>query len=159
MVMQRQRRFHGEAALRIQHHIHRCLHTGGHFDRNVLAAMALGAGQADVQRLRLIFCRYFICICPEIGRVGHIPRDGRFVDLEMVPRSGRQFVDDQLFTRIHDIPSFRNVGQPMLPFISRRMRLFISTAYSSGSSLETLSAKPLTISARASSSLMPRLMR
>lgn len=55
MVMQRQRRFHGEAVLRIQHHIHRCLHTGGHFDRNVLAAMALGAGQADVQRLRLIF--------------------------------------------------------------------------------------------------------
>ena len=49
--------------------------------------------------------------------------------------------------------------QPMLPFISRRMRLFISTAYSTGSSLETLSAKPLTIIALASSSLMPRLIR
>ena len=29
----------------------------------------------------------------------------------------------------------------MLPFISRRMRLFISTAYSTGSSRDTLSAK------------------
>lgn len=159
IVMQRQRRFHGEAALCIEHHIRRCLHTGGHIDRDVLAAEAGRTGQVDVQRLRLIFRCNCIGIRPEIGRVGHIPRDGRFVDLEMVPRSGRQFVDDQLFTRIHDIPSFRNVGQPMLPFISRRMRLFISTAYSSGSSLETLSAKPLTISARASSSLMPRLMR
>ena len=157
--MELERCFHGEAALCVEHHIRRCLHAGGHIDRDVLAAEAGRTGQVDVQRLRLIFRCNCIGIRPEIGRVGHIPRDGRFVDLEMVPRSGRQFVDDQLFTRIHDIPSFRNVGQPMLPFISRRMRLFISTAYSSGSSLETLSAKPLTISARASSSLMPRLMR
>ena len=44
---------------------------------------------------------------------------------------------------------------PILPFISRRIRLFISTAYSSGSSFDTLSANPLTRSALASSSLMP----
>ena len=35
----------------------------------------------------------------------------------------------------------------MLPFISRRIRLFISIAYSSGSSLDTLSANPDTIPA------------
>ena len=43
---------------------------------------------------------------------------------------------------------------PILPFISSLIRLFISTAYSMGSSLDTLSAKPLTMSALASSSLM-----
>ena len=107
--MELERRFYGEAALRIEHHIHRCLHTGGHIDRDVLAAAALSAGQADMQRLRLIFCCNFICIRPEISRFGHIPRDGRLVDIEMVPRSGRQLVDDQLLARIHDIPSFRNV--------------------------------------------------
>ena len=48
---------------------------------------------------------------------------------------------------------------PMLPFISRRIRLFISTAYSSGSSFETSSANPLTMHALASSSVMPRDIR
>ena len=55
---------------------------------------------------------------------------------------------------IHDL-----LAHPMAPFISMRMRLFISTAYSSGSSLETFSAKPLTISAFASSSDRPLLIR
>ena len=54
-IVELERRFYGEAALRIEHHIHRCLHTGGHFDRNVLAAEAGRTGQVDVQRLRLIF--------------------------------------------------------------------------------------------------------
>ena len=49
--------------------------------------------------------------------------------------------------------------QPIAPFISMRIRLFISTAYSRGSSLETFSAKPLTISALASSSESPLLIR
>ena len=48
---------------------------------------------------------------------------------------------------------------PIAPSISSLIRLFISTAYSSGSSLETGLAKPLTIMVRASSSEMPRLMR
>ena len=48
---------------------------------------------------------------------------------------------------------------PIAPFISSLIRLFISTAYSSGSSLETGLAKPLTIMVRASSSEIPRLIR
>ena len=48
---------------------------------------------------------------------------------------------------------------PIAPSISSLIRLFISTAYSSGSSLETGLAKPLTIMVRASSSEMPRLIR
>ena len=48
---------------------------------------------------------------------------------------------------------------PIAPSISSLIRLFISTAYSSGSSLETGLAKPLTIMVRASSSGMPRLIR
>ena len=48
---------------------------------------------------------------------------------------------------------------PIAPSISSLIRLFISTAYSSGSSLETGLAKPLTIMVRASSSEIPRLMR
>ena len=48
---------------------------------------------------------------------------------------------------------------PIAPSISSLIRLFISTAYSSGSSLETGLAKPLTIMVRASSSGIPRLIR
>ena len=48
---------------------------------------------------------------------------------------------------------------PIAPSISSLIRLFISTAYSSGSSLETGLAKPLTIMVRASSSEIPRLIR
>ena len=48
---------------------------------------------------------------------------------------------------------------PIAPSISSLIRLFISTAYSNGSSLETGLAKPLTIMVRASSSEMPRLIR
>ena len=48
---------------------------------------------------------------------------------------------------------------PIAPSISSLMRLFISTAYSIGSSLETGLAKPLTTSVRASASEQPRLMR
>ena len=51
------------------------------------------------------------------------------------------------------------VHYPIAPSISSLIRLFISTAYSSGSSLETGLAKPLTIMVRASSSEMPRLIR
>ena len=94
--------------------------------------------------------RFAQIVCPVL-----IPEKRRFVDAQPVPGAGRELVDPNRFA--HDDNSF--LDQPMLPFISRRMRLFISTAYSSGSSLETLSAKPLTISARASSSLMPRLIR
>ena len=65
--------------------------------------------------------------------------------------TGRRFI---LVSFIKNAPS-----QPMLPFISRWIRLFISTAYSTGSSLAMGSAKPPTISARASSSDRPRLMR
>ena len=48
---------------------------------------------------------------------------------------------------------------PIAPSISSLIRLFISTAYSNGSSLETGLAKPLTIMVRASSSEIPRLIR
>ena len=51
------------------------------------------------------------------------------------------------------------IHYPIAPSISSLIRLFISTAYSSGSSLETGLAKPLTIMVRASSSEMPRLIR
>ena len=54
---------------------------------------------------------------------------------------------------------YRYSRHPMAPFISILIRLFISTAYSRGSSFETLSAKPLTIMALASSSDMPLLIR
>ena len=51
------------------------------------------------------------------------------------------------------------IHYPIAPSISSLIRLFISTAYSSGSSLETGLAKPLTIMVRASSSGIPRLIR
>ena len=51
------------------------------------------------------------------------------------------------------------IHYPIAPSISSLIRLFISTAYSSGSSLETGLAKPLTIMVRASSSEIPRLIR
>ena len=54
-IVELERRFYGEAALCIEHHIRRCLHAGGHIDRDVLAAEAGRTGQVDVQRLRLIF--------------------------------------------------------------------------------------------------------
>lgn len=108
-IVELERRFYGEAALRIEHHIYRCLHTGSHIDRDAPAAITLSTGQVNMQRLRPVFCCNFICIRPEISRFGRIPRDGRLVDIEMVPRSGRQLVDDQLLAHIHDIPSFRNV--------------------------------------------------
>ena len=59
----------------------------------------------------------------------------------------------------HARQELRGLSHPMLPFISRRIRLFISTAYSSGSSLDTVSANPLTIIALASSSDTPRDIR
>ena len=84
-----------------------------------------------------------------------LPADMRFVEFQPIPRLARQAVDGHELILAHLL----SPPQPMLPFISRRIRLFISTAYSSGSSLDTLSAKPLTIYARASSSLIPRLIR
>ena len=51
------------------------------------------------------------------------------------------------------------IHYPIAPSISSLIRLFISTAYSNGSSLETGLAKPLTIMVRASSSEIPRLIR
>ena len=78
-----------------------------------------------------------------------------FVHVQSVPGGGRQGIDCKGIFFCHTATSH----QPMLPFISKRIKLFISTAYSSGSSLDTSSAKPLTIMARASSSLSPRDMR
>ena len=61
----------------------------------------------------------------------------------------------------HRVRVFYREGShyPMAPSISSLIRLFISTAYSSGSSLDTGFAKPFTTRVRASSSAMPRLMR
>ena len=75
---------------------------------------------------------------------------GGFVHIKAMP--GR---------RGHRVHVVQNVGAhyPIAPSISSLMRLFISTAYSSGSSLETGSAKPFTIIVRASSSEIPRLIR
>ena len=69
------------------------------------------------------------------------------------PEGGtRKFIE--LFFGHHSPPPFY-----MEPFSSRLIRLFISTAYSKGSALETGSTKPRTSMARASSSLRPRLIR
>ena len=99
----------------------------------------------------------------QIGGAGFVPFNHSFIHIQPVPRPDRELIHDQSIIRFHGFfhrfSSFRKRCQPMLPFISRRIRLFISTAYSTGSSLDTLSAKPLTISARASSSDMPRLIR
>lgn len=61
----------------------------------------------------------------------------------------------------HRVRVFYREGShyPMAPSISSLIRLFISTAYSSGSSFDTGSAKPFTIIVRASSSDTPRLIR
>ena len=63
--------------------------------------------------------------------------------------------------RNREKPDRRKADAPdyKFPFISSRIRLFISTAYSSGSSFDTGLAKPETIIVRASSSLIPRLIR
>ncbi len=99
----------------------------------------------------------------QIGGAGFVPFNHSFIHIQPVPRPDRELIHGQAIFRIHRffhcLSSFRKRCQPMLPFISRRIRLFISTAYSTGSSLDTLSAKPLTISARASSSDIPRLIR
>lgn len=71
---------------------------------------------------------------------------------------GKQLLEETADQRAKD-GIFLSSLYPMLPFISRRIRLFISTAYSNGSSFDTLSAKPLTIMALASSSEMPRDIR
>ena len=85
-----------------------------------------------------------------------IPRKPGLIDTQPVPCFGRQPIHHFVTVFRHFCSSFRNTkDHPMQPFISSRIRLFISTAYSSGSSFETLSANPLTISARASSSLIP----
>ena len=61
----------------------------------------------------------------------------------------------------HRVRVFYREGShyPMAPSISSLIRLFISTAYSSGSSFDTGSANPFTIIVRASSSDTPRLIR
>ena len=99
----------------------------------------------------------------QISGTGFIPFDHGFVYIQPVPRLDRELIHDQailgLHRFFHRFSSFRKRCQPMLPFISRRIRLFISKAYSSGSSFDTLSANPLTIQALASSSLIPRDIR
>ena len=79
----------------------------------------------------------------------------RLIHTKPVPCLRGQSVDGHIIFFFHILSSL----YPMLPFISRRIRLFISTAYSNGSSFDTLSAKPLTIMALASSSEMPRDIR
>ena len=78
------------------------------------------------------------------------------VHLEPAPSGGRHRVDllERGGSGVRGL-----VHYPIAPSISSLIRLFISTAYSSGSSLETGLAKPLTIMVRASSSEMPRLIR
>jgi len=78
----------------------------------------------------------------------------RAVYFEPVVRERRKLVDVCVECCFCGI----NVHQSV-PFISSWMRLFISTAYSSGSSLLTGFANPLTIMARASASLIPRLIK
>ena len=78
------------------------------------------------------------------------------VHLEPAPCGGRHRVD--LLERGGSGVGFL-FHYPIAPSISSLIRLFISTAYSSGSSLETGLAKPLTIMVRASSSEIPRLIR
>ena len=78
--------------------------------------------------------------------------DFRFVHIQTMPGGGDERVGAQGRRSGFD-------HYPIAPSISSLMRLFISTAYSSGSSLLTGSAKPLTTMVRASSSEMPRLMR
>ncbi len=121
---------------------------------NRLAAVRTAAIHADKMR------GLFLPLRPEAGLfqgagLRLFPGERRLIHAQKVPGPGGKLIDQNRITHIQTpFPV-----QPMLPFISRRIRLFISTAYSTGSSLETLSAKPLTISARASSSLMPRLIR
>ena len=90
--------------------------------------------------------------------------DGKFarklelglVHLEPAPSGGRHRVDllERGGSGVRCLFHY-----PIAPSISSLIRLFISTAYSSGSSLETGLAKPLTIMVRASSSEIPRLIR
>ncbi len=96
---------------------------------------------------------------PRVGRGrGKLLRQGGVVDAQPVPCPGRQDVC-MLKVQIHDFFTPRRRPQPMAPSISSLIRLFISTAYSTGSSLAIGSAKPVTIIAFASSSEMPRLIR
>ena len=78
--------------------------------------------------------------------------DFRFVHIQAMPGGGDERVGAQGRRGGFD-------HYPIAPSISSLMRLFISTAYSSGSSLLTGSAKPLTTMVRASSSEIPRLIR
>ena len=90
--------------------------------------------------------------------------DGKFarklelglVHLEPAPSGGRHRINllERCSSGVRGLFHY-----PIAPSISSLIRLFISTAYSSGSSLETGLAKPLTIMVRASSSEMPRLIR
>ena len=78
------------------------------------------------------------------------------VHLEPTPSGGRHSVD---LLKCGSSGVRGLFHYPIAPSISSLIRLFISTAYSSGSSLETGLAKPLTIMVRASSSEIPRLIR
>ena len=95
---------------------------------------------------RYIFLRKFCCMFK-------IPWELCLVDHQPVPCLRWEFVNRHF---CHFCPPD---NYPILPFISRRIKLFISTAYSRGSSFDTLSANPLTSNALASSSLMPRDIR
>ena len=77
------------------------------------------------------------------------------------PTGNRQVVDPQP-TPCRHRDAAEYIGcchHPIAPSNSILTRLFISTAYSSGSSFAIGSTKPRTIIARASSSSMPRLIR
>ena len=94
--------------------------------------------------------------CIDIAcRLGGRDRKRGLIDLEVVPRLRRRNIDmgerGERFLRV--------CHQPIAPSISSLIRLFISTAYSSGSSLETGFANPFTTMVLASFSEQPRLIR
>ena len=82
---------------------------------------------------------------------GHGDLEGDVVHAQVVPGLRGRGVD---VGELHGLGHY-----PIAPSISSLMRLFISTAYSMGSSLEMGLAKPLTTIVRASASEQPRLMR
>ena len=73
-------------------------------------------------------------------------------------RSARYVLLGRL-SEFSEYAAFTSFPQPMLPSISRAINWLSSTAYSIGNSRVKGSKKPLTISASASSSVWPRLIR
>ena len=105
--------------------------------------------------IRLYFCDFWIFYCfITKGRLQKNMLDASYRNSSILDTFGN-FLNN-VFQNVALAPLF---FYPILPSSSKLIRLFISTAYSTGNSLEIGYANPLTIRPKASSSDNPLLIK